>query len=274
MMRSCVTISLVEQARGGPFVLWDGLQDGCRKAQQAGFDAIEIFPPSGQAVDVNHLRKLLSEHSLELGAVGTGAGWVTKKWTLTNPDDRQRKQAIEFVQGIIDLAGSLGAPAIIGSMQNAFGLDIDRTTALLRLGDSIHQLAEHARQYDTVLLLEPINRYESNLINTIGSGIELLESLSADNVRLLADLFHMNIEEVDIAGALRLGGKRIGHVHLVDSNRRAAGLGHLDFEPIARALHEIQFDGFTSAEALPLPTSDEALRQTIASFRRYFLLNA
>ncbi len=80
----------------------------------------------------------------------------------------------------------------------------------------------------------------------------------------------MNIEEADIAAALRAGGEHIGHVHFVDSNRRPAGCGHLDYVPIARALTEIGYDGFASAEALPYPDSDAAASRTIDSFRRFF----
>ena len=74
MTRSCVTISLVEEARGGPFVFWDGLEDGCRRAHELGFDAVEVFPPGPDAVDTEQLRSLLDEHQLSLAAVGTGGG--------------------------------------------------------------------------------------------------------------------------------------------------------------------------------------------------------
>jgi sugar phosphate isomerase/epimerase len=100
--------------------------------------------------------------------------------------------------------------------------------------------------------------------------VRLLDSLSTRNVVLLADLFHMNIEEADPAAALRAGGARIGHVHFVDSNRRPAGLGHIDLRPIAAALQEIGYAGFASAEALPYPDPDAAARQTIEAFRKYF----
>jgi sugar phosphate isomerase/epimerase len=97
-----------------------------------------------------------------------------------------------------------------------------------------------------------------------------LEKLSTRNVKLLADLFHMNIEETDLAAAIRAASGFIGHVHIVDSNRLAAGLGHIDFGPIATALKEINYKGFASAEALPIPDSNTAAAKTIESFSRYF----
>jgi sugar phosphate isomerase/epimerase len=80
MIRSSVTISLVNEARGGPFVFWDELSEACRTAKELGFDAVEIFPPAPDAVDPTLLRRLLGDNGLALAAVGTGAGWVRPKF--------------------------------------------------------------------------------------------------------------------------------------------------------------------------------------------------
>ena len=80
----------------------------------------------------------------------------------------------------------------------------------------------------------------------------------------------MNIEEVNLAEAIRAAAGRIGHVHFVDSNRRAAGMGHMDFAPIAAALRDINYDGYASAEAFALPDSNTAAKQTINAFRKHF----
>ena len=108
------------------------------------------------------------------------------------------------------------------------------------------------------------------MVVCVDAGIGLLDRLSTRNVRLLADLFHMNIEEADLASALRKAGDRIGHVHFVDSNRRPAGMGHIDYGPIAQALTDIGYAGFLSAEALPFPGPDAAAQRTITEFRRHF----
>ena len=99
--------------------------------------------------------------------------------------------------------------------------------------------------------------------------MQLLTGAALQHVKILADLYHMNIEETNLADALRVAGPLVGHVHFADSNRRAAGLGHTDFAPIVAALVEIGYDGYLSAEVLPLPDADTAARQTIASFRKY-----
>jgi sugar phosphate isomerase/epimerase len=270
VIRSAVTVSLVHEAKGGPFVFWHDLAAACKKAKELGFDAIEVFPPDPHAVDPRELRNPLDDNGLSLAAVGTGAGWVRHQLTLTSPDPGVREKAKAYVRAVIDFAGPFGAPAIIGSMQGRHGPMVDAPTATSYLSEALEQLGEHAKQQGVPLLFEPLNRYETNMVNTVEAGVKLLSSLSTRNVLLLVDLFHMNIEEVSISEALKVGAAHIGHVHFVDSNRRPAGLGHLDYEPIAKALKEIGYDRYASAEALPYPDSDGAARQTIEAFRRYF----
>lgn len=270
MIKSAVTISIVEEARGGPFVFHGDVTDGCRRAAELGFDAVELFAPSADAISALPLEELLTESRLSLAAVGTGAGMVIHGMHLCESDSDRRQQAQNFVREIIDAGAEFGAPAIIGSMQGRWDTNTSKATAIGRLRDSLELLGRHAENRGTRLIYEPLNRYETNLATTMEQALELLEPLSNDNVVLLADLFHMNIEEKDIADAIKTGGDRIGHVHFVDSNRQAAGRGHMDFAPIGAALEEIGFEGYASAEAFPVPDSNEAARQTIETFHAAF----
>ncbi len=270
MLSSSVTISLVPEAKGGPFVFWGDLAGGCAQAAAIGFDAVEVFPPSPDAIAPETLRALLTRHGLKLAAVGSGAGWVIHRLRLTHADAQIRLQARQFIARMIDFAAPFGAPVIIGSMQGRFEDGIDRTQALAWLAEGLNFLGEHASQRGVGLFYEPLNRYETNLINQLGEGVEFLKSLSTANVKLLADLFHMNIEEPSLPAAIREHGAYIGHLHFVDSNRRAAGQGHIDFAPIALALREAGYTGYASVEALPLPDPETAARLSLAAFKRYF----
>jgi len=268
-VKSAVTISLVKEAEGGPFVFWHDLEAGCREASELGFDAVEIFPPSSDAVSPDELQGLLEKYSLGLAAVGTGAGWVIRKLSLTSPEAGERAKARDYIRSIIDFAGQFGASGIIGSMQGRWGGDVSKDQALAWLAEALEELGEHAAQRGAPLIYEPLNRYETNLITTMAEGAAYLESLTTENVVLLADLFHMNIEETNVADGIRDGGRHIGHVHFVDSNRRPASLGHTEFGPVFAALREIGYERYCSAEAFSYPDASEAARLTIESYRRH-----
>ena len=268
-MKSAVTVCLVPEAARGPFVFHGPLADGCRAAADLGFDAVEIFPVDAGDLSAATTRDLLATHGLDLAAVGTGAGWVKHGWSLCHADPANRTRARDFIGGIVDAAGALGAPAIVGSMQGRSGGDVSRDAPLDLLADALHDLGRRAARHGQPLLYEPLNRYETDLFNRQGEAAEFLRSRGVGNVKLLCDLFHMNIEEADMAAALAAAGDLVGHVHWADSNRRAIGLGHTDPRPIVAALRAIGFDGFLSAEVLPLPTPPEAARRSITAFREF-----
>lgn len=133
----------------------------------------------------------------------------------------------------------------------------------------IEALRECASENEEVnLALEPINRYESDLINTVGAGLNLLEKIQMENIGLLLDTFHMNIEEPSITESLASAKGRLFHVHIADSNRWFPGAGHIDFKAIVDVLDQINYHGFLSAEILPLPDPDTAATSTLAHFRK------
>jgi sugar phosphate isomerase/epimerase len=268
-MKSAITVSLVKQAKGGPFVYWDGIEDAAAKAAALGFDAIEIFPPNADVLDSDTVNAIVAKHGLSVAAVGTGGGWVIHKNHLCLANDGARAAAREFIGNIIDKAATLNAPAIIGSMQGKWGEGVSREQALKWLSEGLNELGERAAAKGQFLLYEPLNRYETNLFNTTADTVELLKTLSTKNVKILADLFHMNIEEANVADALRGGGDHIGHIHFVDSNRRAVGMGHTDFAPIVSALKDINYGGYLSAEAFPLPDSDACAKQQITGYNQF-----
>jgi sugar phosphate isomerase/epimerase len=247
----------------------EGLTKACERAAQLGFDGVEVFPRSAEEVDWRKLRGLLSEHELKLAAIGTGGGWVAHKLRLTDPDESVRKAAVAFAGDLIDRAGELGAPAIVGSMQGRWEAPVTRDQALQWFGEALEELARRAERHDTCVLIEPLNRYETNLLNGVADSIAFMKGLNAPNVKLLCDLFHMNIEEVDLASAIHSAGRRLGHVHFADSNRRAIGFGHLDVESIFAALREVGYESWLSAEILPVPDSETAAAQTIRAFTQY-----
>lgn len=270
MIKSAVTIALVPQIKTGPWIFWENLEESMSKAAELGFDAIELFTASGNAINTERLKTLLDQYKLKLAAVGTGAGKVIHGLTLTDPDSDVRKNAISFIKEMMEFGALFSAPAIIGSMQGNSIQGKAHSYSIDLLAESLHMLDQHAASLGVKLIYEPLNRYETNLINTLDDGAAFIESNKFNNIALLADLFHMNIEEADPVASLQKNIHHIGHVHFADSNRKPVGLGHTPMKEIANALTISGYHGYVSAEALPWPDPNRAAEQTIHSFKRFF----
>lgn len=266
-MRTAITLCQVPEAAAGPFVFHEPLAQGFALAKEAGFDDVELFLPGPDHVAVDEIKSLAQSHGLGIAAVGTGAGMVKHGLSLTDPSLEKRVAALDFIEQMIAFGGQLGAPAILGSMQGKHGGNVSKEQALEWLADALRIAGNTAAKYNVPFIYEPLNRYETNLINRLADGADFIEAHSLENIVLLADLFHMNIEEIDLAASIRAAGKHIGHVHYADSNRRAMGLGHSDPKPIIAALREISYTGHLSAEIFPLPDPLTAAQQTMKSIR-------
>lgn len=270
MIRSAVTIALVPQIKTGPWIFWNDLEHSMSRAAALGFDGIELFTASGHAVQPDTLKILLERYNLKLAAVGTGAGKVINGLTLTDQHIDIRKHAVAFIKEMMEFGGRFGAPAIIGSMQGNSLPGTENDHSMELLAEAMHTLDQHATSLGVKLIYEPLNRYETNLINTLEDGVSFIDKNNFKHIQLLADLFHMNIEEADLNGSIQKNAPFIGHVHFADSNRKPVGFGHTQMKGIADALIGSGYNGFVSAEAFPWPDPEQAAAQTIRSFHQYF----
>ena len=269
-MKSCVTISLVPSLKGGPWILWDKLEKSLQTASQIGFDGVELFTQGASVESEKPLDELLSQYNLTLGAVGTGAGKVIHGLSLTDKDANVRSDAKFFIKEMISFGANFNAPTILGSMQGSFCEQVDRKTALSHLREALEELGDHAISHGTFFIYEPLNRYETNLFNLFEEACRFCKNLNTNGVKVLADLFHMNIEEDDIAATIKPNADMLGHVHFADSNRKPVGYGHTEMKPICDCLKEIDYSGYVSAEAFAFPDPETAAKQTLQSFRKFF----
>ena len=251
-MKSCITISLVEEARGGPV---------CSVGRPGKVDRVRrrtwlrrrrnLCARASKSIDADALGKMLdnagieagrTRHRCRLGQASLAAGRSRCRQATAGPrlrphHHRLRRPLRSRRDHRID-AGTERPHRRCGR------------TAIL--AEALEDGGAHAAQYNVPLIYEPLNRYETRQCCTVADGVELLESLSTDNVRLLCDLFHMNIEETDIADALLAGGKWVGHIHFVDSNRRPVGNGHMQYGPIIAALASDRLSRLLVRRSLPL----------------------
>jgi 5-keto-L-gluconate epimerase len=232
-----------------------------------GFDGVEMAIRDPAQVDLDGLAEAAERAGVAVPAIGTGQAYLEEGLSLTAPDERVRVRAAARLLAQVAVARRLGALLIVGLIHGPIPPETDRAAAAERLLEGLGTVARAARTAGVRIVVEPINRYESNWLNTVEEVLDLLDRLGEDNVGVLPDTFHMNIEEGDVGAALRRGGARVWHVHVADSNRRAPGWGHLDFGAVVRTLDEIGYGGFVSAEILPLPGVLDAAWQTIRALR-------
>ena len=234
------------------------------KIGSMGYDGVELAIRDPKLVDGDALERIVSAHRLVVPAIGTGQAWGEEGLSFTDPNPAVRAAAVERTQSHIPFAARTGAIIIIGLLRGIVKPGVDQTQAMDWLVDALRQCCTAAQPHGVRLALEPINRYETTLVNNVAQGLELIERVGADNFGLLLDTFHMNIEDAVIEDSVRACGDRIFHFHVADSNRWYPGAGHLDFESILEALFTTGYQGFISGEFMPLPDADTAAERSIA----------
>jgi sugar phosphate isomerase/epimerase len=232
-----------------------------------GYDGVELAVRDPALVDADELAAGVSGHGLVVPAIGTGQAWGEEGLSFTSDDPAVREAAVERICSHIPLARRLGAVIILGLIR---GMTPDGQTherSMELLVEAIGRCAKAAKGSGVRFALEPMNRYETDLVHTAAQGLDLIEKVGADNFGLLLDTFHMNIEEPDIEASIRACGDRIFHFHVADSNRWHPGAGHLDFRSILDVLDVAGYAGFVSGEFMPVPDADTAAQRAVEHLR-------
>ena len=241
-----------------------------------GYDGVELAIRDPKLMDADALERSVAAHGLTVPAIGTGQAWGEEGLSFTDPDPAVRAAAIERTQSHIPLATQMSAACgepgrtviIIGLLRGILKPGVDHAQAMDWLVEALQQCCAAAQPHGVRLALEPICRYETTLINNAAQGLDLVARVGADNMGLLLDTFHMNIEEPVIEDSIRACGERIFHFHVADSNRWYPGAGHLDFPSILEALFATGYEGFVSGEFMPMPDADTAAQRSIVYLRQ------
>jgi sugar phosphate isomerase/epimerase len=232
-----------------------------------GYDGVELAIRDPVLLDPEDLERIVSSQGLLVPAVGTGQAWGEEGLSLTSADPSVRAAAIERLENHVPLAARLEATIILGLIRGVTPEGQTHERSMTYLVEAVRHCAAVAVETGVRFALEPLNRYETDLVHTVAEGLDLIERVGAANFGLLLDTFHMNIEEAVIEESIRMCGDRIFHFHVADSNRWPPGAGHLDFASILKSLSATGYEGFVSGEFLPLPNPDIAAAQTISFLR-------
>ena len=266
-MKKSIVIS-TQPTKFSALAFKEDFENSVKKVADLGFDGAELAVRNPKDLKVDDVINILKENNLEVPAIGTGQAYGEEGLSFSDPDEVVRKTAVERIKDQILFASHFDAQVIIGLIRGIIVEKVNKTKAEKWTIDCLRKCTEFAKEYNIRLTLEPVNRYESNFINTLNEGVEFIKRVGASNLGLLADTFHMNIEEVSIYDSIVQAKDYITHVHFADSNRWAPGCGHLDFTKIVQTLKKIGYQGYVSAEILPLPDSDSCALLTAKTLNR------
>jgi D-psicose/D-tagatose/L-ribulose 3-epimerase len=220
------------------------------RVKEFGFDLIEICVEDPDTIDSSAIRPRAKKAELSV----TICGAFGPDRDLSSEDEAIRRTATSYLRRCIDFAHDLGSPFVSGPMYAAVGNtrllpDKARRTQWKRSVDGLRAVAAYAAERSVKLAIEPLNRFETDLVNTVDQGMKMVEDIGAENVGLLLDTFHMNIEEKDIPEAIRRAAARIVEFHACSNDRGTPGEDHLPWQAIAAALQEARYDGPIVIEA-------------------------
>ena len=243
------------------FVVFRGFEESMRAAAELGYHGVELALKNAGEIDRGTLSSLLKEMGLGVSSISTGQVFADTGLYFTHPEAEVRKKVIEVFSDIVRLAGEFGGMVNIGRIRGFVPPDRTRGETEALFLDTMRRLAETASDEGVTLVLEPVNRYEINFVNSLDEGAELLKKLDCPNVGLMPDVFHMNIEDARIGESLVRHAPLIRYIHLADSNRWSPGCGHLDFAEVFSALKTSGYDGWAGVEILPHPDPRTAARK-------------
>jgi D-psicose/D-tagatose/L-ribulose 3-epimerase len=207
-----------------------------------GFDSVEIAIEHESHVDPAHLKSELDRHGL---AAGTLCGAFGPGRDLRGTPEEQQA-SLDYIHWLIDAMVVLDSHTLVGPMYSAVGRaefvpPDERKAQWKQVVKHLKTLCKYAEKKRKMIALEPLNRFETDFINTCDQALQMLKDVRSPSLSVHLDTFHMNIEEKDPAAAIRKAGKRLGHLHACGSDRGAPGNDHINWKSIAKALRKIRY---------------------------------
>jgi D-psicose/D-tagatose/L-ribulose 3-epimerase len=214
------------------------------KVKGYGYDILELAIEDPRQVDVAKVKAGLREYGLETiicGAFGPDRN-------ICSADPAIRQNAEDYIRWLIDAAAELGSPTVVGPMYSSVGKAHLETAAARQQEwelsiERVRAMADYARPLGVRLALETLNRFETDMINTVAQGMEYIAATGADNLGLHLDTFHLHLEEKSSAAAICMAGDRLFHFHACENDRGVPGSGQVRWAEVAQALKEVGYQG-------------------------------
>lgn len=232
-----------------------------------GFQSVEIPVEDPSHIDPAHVKRELDAHELVCGSVCACMG--PDRDLRGTPE--QQQTGLTYMKTLIDQMVVLGCPSLIGPVYSAVGrADAVPPEEYAQQWETVvghlKTLCAHAEANGKQVCLEPLNRFETDFINTCDQGLKMIKAVGSKALKLHLDTFHMNIEQKDQAAAIRKAGKHLAHFHACGSDRGTPGNDHIDWKPIAKALKGIKYHGDVVIESFT--TDVKVIARAAAIWRR------
>ncbi len=253
----------------GPLALMSGsFEEKLQKAHQWGYDGIELMVRDPALVDWEKLKSGVASAGLEIPQIVTGELYGADGLCLVTDNEKIRLACHDRVRKVIDLAEYLKTMVNMGRLRGRLDFLNGDKDPLATAHQYLQPIFRYALDKGVRITLEPLNRYESDFINSASDAIKFITDGGYENVGIMLDTFHMNIEEQTFEKGFHTAGDKLWHVHIADSNRRFPGSGHIDFSHTFNTLQEMNYSAYISAELLPLPDPDTAAKETIQFLKK------
>lgn len=239
--------------------------------KRLGYDFVELLVPEPGELDLKEARHALEAAELQVVL----AARVNLQRNLSSDDPGAHRAGVDYLKHAADCAAALGATIVGGPLTGnplVFAgrppqpvSEEERFSRKTRCVAGLKEAGDHAARLNVVLAVEPLNRFESDVLCTTQQAIELLDAVDHPAIQLMLDTFHMHMEEASIAEAIRLGGKRVVHFQANENHRGFPGTGATDWVEVFRALHDIGYAGPISLE--PFRRNDDRFGVPFAQWR-------
>lgn len=237
----------------------------CEILAPLGYKGIELALLEPEKLPVKELQEIANSYQMEIPTLGTGSTFLRFRYSLGDLILNTRKKAIGRIRQYINFAAVTHSKIIIGLIRGRYKYKNNPDLARRNIITSLKHCSKLAENHNIDLLIEPINRFESDSCNTIADTLAMIDEIGAENVQLMIDTFHTHLEEDpdSIWPDLETFAPRVTHLHLADDTRRAPGTGHFDFKRFLRIFQRDGFHGFASVETIMKPSFTEVARQTM-----------
>jgi D-psicose/D-tagatose/L-ribulose 3-epimerase len=234
------------------------------KSAQMGFEGVEIFIDEPAKIDTAGIKQAVEDNGLGI----TCCSIVGPDRHIVSEDPKIRQNAKDYIKAAIEVSNTVGSSIFCGPLYAGVGVLVGRPPNDQEWAWAAEGLAEAAKEAEgagVTLCLEPLNRFETYVINILGDAVKMAKEINSPNLKVMGDTFHLNIEEKSIGDALRGAGDLLCHMHCCGNDRGAPGNGHVPWDDVFGALRDVEYSGWLTIESFVL--GNEAIAKAAAIWR-------